>query len=324
MARKPRVHFPNAFYHVIVRGNQKQDIFLDPRDRHRYLSFLADYKARFQFHLYAYVLMRNHVHMLIEVESIPLSRIMQVLQFRYTQYFNRRYGKVGHLFQGRYTAMVCDKEAYLLELVRYIHLNPVRSSLTPNPEGYPWSSHGNYLGTVKDNLPDVDFVLGQFSASKQNAIRQYKQFVLDGLHLAHEPKYYDLKDQRFLGTNDFVKRLPNVREIEVDYSTHLPIEDIVREVGNLVETTRDRMHSMTRNRKGAFGRSLVAFLARKVSNHKVKEIAAFFRREPMTISQAIIKVEGLLQKDADLARKLSVIERNLIEKRKEKYLISIA
>lgn len=324
MARKPRVHFPNAFYHVIVRGNQKQDVFLDQRDRRSYLLYLAEYKARFQFHLYAYVLMTNHVHMLIEVESTPLSKIMQALQFRYTQYFNRRYGKAGHLFQGRYTAMVCDKDAYLLELVRYIHLNPVRSNLTPNPEGYPWSSHANYLGKAKDNLLDVDFVLGQFSASKSNALRQYKQFVLDGLHLAHEPKYYDLKDQRFLGTNDFVKRLPNIREIEIPYSIHIPIEDIVREVGNLVETTRDRMHSMTRDRKGALGRGLVAFLARKVSGHKVKEIAAFFRREPMTISQAIIKVEGLAQKDTDLARKLNVIERNLIEKEKEKYLISIA
>ena len=134
MARKPRIHFPGALYHVITRGNRRQGIFLDEKDLQRFLTYLSDCKNRFPFRLYAYALMKNHLHLLIEVEENPLSRIMQSLLFGYARYFNRRYGEVGHLFQGRYKAILCDKDAYLLELVRYIHLNPVRAKIVREPE----------------------------------------------------------------------------------------------------------------------------------------------------------------------------------------------
>ena len=123
-----------------------QGIFLDERDFKMFLAYLLDYKNRYGFHLYAYALMKNHLHLLIEVEEIPLNRIMQCLLFRYTRYFNRRQGEVGHLFQGRYKAIVCDKDAYLLELVRYIHLNPVRAKIVKVPEDYVWTGHLSYLG----------------------------------------------------------------------------------------------------------------------------------------------------------------------------------
>ncbi len=116
MARKPRIHFSGAFYHVIARGNQKQAIFLDSGDFQTYLSYLAEYKSRFPFHLYAYALMKNHLHLLWETKEVPLSKIMQILQFSYTRYSNRKYRKVGHLFQGRYRAILCDKESYLLDM----------------------------------------------------------------------------------------------------------------------------------------------------------------------------------------------------------------
>jgi len=117
MARKPRIHYSGALYHVIARGNQRHDIFISEADFRTYLKHLAEYKEKYHFHLYAYALMRNHLHLLLEVEQIPLSRIMHVLQFRYTRYFNKRYGKVEHLFQGRYKAILCEKDVYLLELV---------------------------------------------------------------------------------------------------------------------------------------------------------------------------------------------------------------
>ena len=106
MARKPRIHFPGAFYHVIARGNQKQTIFLDKGDFRTYIAYLSEYKSKYSFHLYAYALMKNHLHLLVEVGETPLSKIMQVMQFRYTRYFNKRYEKVGHLFQGRYKAIL--------------------------------------------------------------------------------------------------------------------------------------------------------------------------------------------------------------------------
>ena len=146
MARKPRVEYAGAFYHVICRGNQRQAIFRNEADRKCYLERLEQYRERYGFKVYGYVLMSNHVHLLIETGQVPLSRIMQGLQLRYTGYFNRKYNKVGHLFQGRYKAILCDRGAYLLELVRYLHLNPQRMRSAIEAGTYRWSSHGAYLG----------------------------------------------------------------------------------------------------------------------------------------------------------------------------------
>jgi putative transposase len=110
MARKPRVHFAGALYHVMSRGNQGQSIFKDDRDRERYLDFLKEGQKRFGYRLFAYVLMGNHVHHLIQISHSPLSKVMQNILFRYTRYWNRRYKKTGHLFQGRFKAILCDRE----------------------------------------------------------------------------------------------------------------------------------------------------------------------------------------------------------------------
>jgi putative transposase len=169
MAGKPRIHFPGALYHVITRGNRRQGIFLDEKDLQRFLTYLSDCKSKFPFHLYAYALMENHLHLLIEVEEIPLGSIMQSLLFGYTRYFNRRYGQVGHLFQGRYKAILCDKDPYLLELVRYIHLNPVRAKILKRPEEYVWTGHLSYLGKRGEDLIDEGFVLDQLSDNRSLA-----------------------------------------------------------------------------------------------------------------------------------------------------------
>jgi REP element-mobilizing transposase RayT len=324
MARRPRVHFPNAFYHVIARGNQRQNIFLDEKDYQRYLSYLSDYKTRYEFHVYAYALMRNHVHLLIEVEATPLSKIMQALQFRYTRYFNTRYGKEGHLFQGRYKAILCDKDAYLLELIRYIHLNPIRSNLVRDLERYRWVSHQTYLGRKMDDLIGDDLVLRQFGRTKSVARRRYNDFIREGLDLDHQAKYYKVKDQRFLGEQEFLERIESKKVKDEAVLFEIPLEAIVREVGETVGITRDRIHSLSRDRRGALGRSLVAYLARKLSGYFVKDVAKYFRREPAMMSQGIMKLENLLRADEDLAERVEIIERKLIRNRRKKYFITNA
>ena len=136
MARKPRVEFEGAFLYVIARGNQRQKIFRDDRDRLYYLKRVEHYRERYRFIVYAYVLMSNHVHLLLETGKIPLSKVLQGIQFTYSQYYNRRYRTVGHLFQGRYKTIICDRDAYLLGLVRYIHLNPARIKNPEDLAGY--------------------------------------------------------------------------------------------------------------------------------------------------------------------------------------------
>jgi putative transposase len=325
MARKPRVHFPSALYHVIARGNRRQAIFLDEKDFITYLSYLSEYKSKHSFHLYAYALMKNHAHLLMAVEETPLSKVMQILQFRYTRYFNKRYRKVGHLFQGRYKAILCDKDVYLLELVRYIHLNPVRAGVVEDPKKYLWTGHLSYMGRGKVDLLDKDLVLSQFGKSKYQALRRYRQFVLDGLPLGHQKKYYEVKDQRYLGEDEFIDQIER-KKTGADSAVifEIPLKDIAMEVVNHMAIGRDRLYSLTRDRAGAYGRAIVAYLARKLVGSLVKDIARHFQREPMTISEAIIKIESLMEKDMVLARRIEDMRNNLMKRSKKKYLITVA
>ena len=145
MARRPRIEYPGAFFHVIARGNNREDIFHDDKDRRNFLKRLAFYLDECKVTLYCFCLMTNHVHLLLEMGQKPLSQMLQRLLTWHARYHNKKYDRVGHLYQGRYKAVLCDKDGYLLELVRYIHLNPVRAGLTTNPREYPWSSHKAYL-----------------------------------------------------------------------------------------------------------------------------------------------------------------------------------
>jgi len=148
MARKPRLHVPGALYHVIWRGNEQRQVFFDEDDCYRFYALLEEGVSRFGYRVHGFCLMPNHVHLALQAGKDSLSRSMQNLAFRYTQATNRKLGRSGHLFQGRYKALLVDRDAYLLELVRYIHLNPVRARLVADLADYPWSGHQAYLGKV--------------------------------------------------------------------------------------------------------------------------------------------------------------------------------
>lgn len=175
MARKPRIHFENAIYHVIARGNNKEDIFLSAADKRKYLDLVVKYKRLYDFEPYAYVLMNNHFHLLLAVHQWPLSKIMQGLQQTYTQYYNRKYEHAGHVFQQRYKAFLCSNDAYLLALVCYIHRNPQRANF-PAGLSYPWSSHKEYL-TGQGIIVNPLFVLEMFDKDVTRAVRRYADLV---------------------------------------------------------------------------------------------------------------------------------------------------
>src|ERR671918_2134329 len=158
MARRPRLLAPGLLYHVIVRGNQRQKTFLGDSDYRAYLERLGRYRKRWRVTVLAYCLMSNQVHLLVETGSEPLSKFMQGLQQSYTQYFNRKHHKVGHLFQGRYKAIVCEKDEYLLTLVRYIHLNPIRANIAKLDE-YTYSGHREYCGARASEVLETSRVL---------------------------------------------------------------------------------------------------------------------------------------------------------------------
>jgi len=309
---------------VISRGNRRQGIFHDEKDFNRFLDQLSDCKTRYSFYLYAYALMKNHIHLLLEVKGTSLSRIMQSLLFRYAQYYNRRHREVGHLFQGRYKAIVCDKGAYLLELVRYIHLNPVRAQVVKKPEDYMWTGHLSYLGRRRGSLIDEEFVLDLFGQERLLARQSYRKFVWEGIAEGHEEKYYQVKDQRYLGEDTFIERIEEARRKPEDWTYEIPLEAISREVSRAMGVGEDGLCSDRRDRKAAGVRGLMSYLARRISGYTVKEIADHFRRSSVTISEGIGKVEDLLRKDKAFAKKLNILSQNLIKGKRRKYRITEA
>lgn len=177
MARQPRIHVAGAVYHVIARGNNREAVFKESSDKQLYLQLLQHYKEKFPYQLWAYVLMDNHVHLLIRVVDDPLAKIMQGVQLTYTQYFNKKYQRVGHVFQQRYKAKMCRQDRYLLTLLRYIHYNPVKAGISADLN-YPWSSHQYYLqAQTSSSLVDIAFVLGLFSEQAADAVQGYRAFM---------------------------------------------------------------------------------------------------------------------------------------------------
>lgn len=212
MARPLRIEFSGALYHVTARGNARQDIFLDDKDRHRFLEVLGRVVSRFHLLLHAYCLMDNHFHLVVETPEANLSKAMRQLNGVYTQAFNRRHGRVGHVLQGRFKAIVVDRDSYLLELCRYVVLNPVRARRTRKPETYPWSSYRATAGLAPTPpFLTVDWLLSEFGRQRPVAQRKYRAFVAEGL--SHSSPWEHVQGQVLLGSEGFVERLaPGLRD----------------------------------------------------------------------------------------------------------------
>lgn len=212
MARPLRIEFPGALYHVTVRGNARQDIFLDDEDRQRFLGVLERAVSRFHLLLHAYCLMNNHFHLVVETPEANLSKAMRQINGVYTQAFNRRHGRVGHVLQGRFKAIVVDRDSYLLELCRYVVLNPVRARSTRQPDTYPWSSYRATAGLAPTPaFLTVDWLLSQFGRQRPAAQRRYRAFVAEGL--GHESPWEHVQGQVLLGSERFVEHLvPGLRD----------------------------------------------------------------------------------------------------------------
>ncbi|MDH3504664.1 MAG: transposase [Nitrospirota bacterium] len=288
MARKPRVEFPGALYHVIARGNRRTTLFHDEADYAAYLERLERYRRRDSLRCYAFILMSNHLHLLVETGEVPLSRTMQTLQFTYTQYYNGRYRKIGHLFQGRYKAILCDRDTYLLELVRYLHLNPARLRQPQDPWGYPWSSHGVYLGQSGPVEIETLPILEQFHRQVGPARKAYRQFLQEGLGMGHQAHYYEAVDQRFLGDERFLAELQGKTKAKNEVTVKGPKVSFPRILQAVAETTGyspDHLVRAGRERNPVATRAFLVYAAREWSDLSVKEIGRRLNRDPSMISR---------------------------------------
>ena len=287
MARKPRVEFAGAFYHVIVRGNQRRKIFYDDQDRLSYLQRLDYYRERYGFTLCAYVLMPNHIHLLLETGKDPLSTIMQGLQSSYTQMYNRRHRTVGHLFQGRYKAILCDQDQYLLELVRYIHLNPARMRSALDPWKYRWSSHQAYRGGKTAVTVQTTMVLGQLGKGIGAARRTYLQYMEEGLGTGHEEKYYQTADQRFLGDEHFIEEIASrAKDKEVrPGGPRVSFERLQAAIAKECGIDREALIGSGRRGEWVRGRRQLVYLARQWAKMTTRELGERLKRDASMISR---------------------------------------
>jgi REP element-mobilizing transposase RayT len=305
MARKPRVEFAGAFYHVIARGNRRGTLFHDAGDSAAYLTRLERYRQRDDLTCYAYVLMSNHLHLLVETGAVPLSRTMQTLQFTYTQYYNRRYGKTGHLFQGRYKAILCDRDAYLLELVRYLHLNPARLRQPQDPWRYPWSSHRAYLGAGTPVRVEAAKVLGQFHRQVGLARQAYQRFMREGLPTGHQARYYETVDQRFLGDERFLDAITRQTRAHHEVAVtppRVPFPQLLAAVAQATGVAADRLVRVGRQRELVASRAFLVYAAREWSGVTVKDLGRRLHRDPSMISRLYARYAK--QRDRGLEKRL--------------------
>jgi REP element-mobilizing transposase RayT len=308
MARRARVEFPGALYHVITRGNQRQSIFRDDQDRGKYLEILSSLKKQFTFRIPAYVLMLNHVHLLLESGAVPLSRIMQRLGSGYTQYFNRRHKQVGHLFQGRYKAILCDKDSYLLELTRYLHLNPVRAKVVTDPADYQWSSYRGYVGeTPGQQWLDSADVLDQFSKKVKEARKLYRQFVLEGKGEGHKEEYYDVLEGRFLGDKEFSEEIKAKAEVPGYVRMKIKPEALLGVACAVLERRRAEVIGAGKDRERVRAREVICYVGRNCTELSVTALAKSLGVDATCVSRSVARMENRLGIDKELKKVVDAI-----------------
>ena len=274
MARPLRIELAGGLYHVTSRGDRREAIYRDDQDRADWLAVLGEVCARFNWRCHAYCEMTNHYHLVAETPDANLSKGMRQLNGVYTQRFNRRHGVVGHLFQGRFKAILVERDTYLLELARYVVLNPVRAQMVSDAAEWPWSSYRAMVGlSPAPAWLETDWILGQFGDERDQCQARYAEFVVEGLG---QPSVWEgLRHQVFLGSDRFVQRAagasrPPEHLREVPRAQRRPLAE---PLAFFERTYPDRREAMAR-----------AFLA---GVYTMREIAEHFGVHYSTVSRAV-------------------------------------
>ena len=310
MARPLRINYPGAFYHVTSRGNERKAVFKSKRDREKFFEYLDSAAQRYDAVIHAFCLMNNHYHLLIETPTGNLPQIMRHINGAYTTYFNVKRARPGHLFQGRYKAILVEIDEYAKELSRYIHLNPVRAKMVKTPEEYEWSSYRFYIGETKPpKWLYRDFILGYFGNKVSIAQKEYRKFVsilvsekydspLDevvGSTLLGSPGFIAFIKDKFLSGKKSDKDLPALKELVKKAS----MQEIFGEVESVL------------GKQPALARSVKMFLCQRYTDEKLKDIGKHFGIGESGVSHASRRVNDKIRKDKKLKRKIAKIERKL-------------
>jgi REP element-mobilizing transposase RayT len=276
------MEYAGAIYHVTSRGDRQEDIFLDDDDRLIWLENFAQVCSRFNWRCHAWCLMDNHYHIVIETIEGNLSQGMRQLNGVYTQKSNRKHSRVGHVFQGRYKAILVQKDSHLLELARYVVLNPVRARMVNNVIDWPWSSYSAMIGNslVPDWL-EIDWLLNHFASSRRSSIEEYINFVRKGIGLS--PIWQELKHQVYLGDDTFMEKVQEKiglggKTSDLKEIPRMQRRAIAKRLGWYEKHSLDRDQGIVK-----------AYVS---GDYTMKEIADWFGVHYSTVSRVIKKQEG--------------------------------
>ncbi len=285
MPRPPRLHVDGGFYHVILRGNHREPIFHGPADRDRFAEIVAEVIERYRMRVHAFCWMTNHVHLAMQVNDAPLGPAMMRIGSRFARYMQRRSPTTGHFFERRYRAILVDADSYLLELLRYIHLNPVRAGVVADPIEYAWSSHRAYLGKTTVPWLTTDFGLRLFSDDASTARRAYAEFVLTGIGAVPDERLVkgSANDARVLGDDQFLAALSG----SVRAGSRLSLDDLIHGLSAMNNVSVESLSSAARSRATARVRVLVAHHAIALRIATLSAVARRFGRSASALSQSL-------------------------------------
>lgn len=315
MPRTARLDLPDLLQHVIVRGVDRCDIFRDDQDRRRFRNSFSKLLVQTGTECLAWSLLTNHFHILLRPRRSLLAPFMRRLLTGYAIYFNQRHKRSGHLFQNRYKSIVCEEDAYLLELVRYIHLNPLRAEMVEDLsdlDRYAWSGHSVIIGIQSLEGQNVDEVLSHFAKTKREATRLYKLFVADGVVLGKRDELGDGRrmtrerlgefgeepyDARVLGDGVFVEELRQRRELESKFPRSMEIKDIIAIVCRYFAIKPEELQLNSRATKIVDARSIICYLAVRQIGHSGVEVGNQVNLRRAGVSVAASRGEEKVKND---------------------------
>jgi REP-associated tyrosine transposase len=310
MPRPKRIHYEGAVYHITSRGNERRKIVMDDADRWQFLRLLGEVIEEEGVVCHAYVLMDNHYHLLLETPSANLSAAMWHLNGIYTQRFNKKHHRTGHLFQGRFKALVVEKDTYLKELCRYVVLNPVRAMMVKGPGDWKWSSYRATAGLEKgEPWLTTDWLLGQFGKSSQQARKGYRAFVADGIGKKESP-WEELYSRIYLGGEKFLDKVhevgrkhrnldvPKYQKQVVKAAPKAILEKVARVYG---EKPEEILKSGRRRRES---RDAAIYLLKRESGLSLKEIGKKMGVGFSAVGNQWSRIKVRLTKDREFARRL--------------------
>lgn len=322
MPRQARLDIPGALHHIMVRGINRADIFDDELDKVLFLERMGVLVAEGKCSVYAWAIMPNHIHILFKSGAVGISAVMRKLLTWYAQYYNRRHRRTGHLFENRYKSILCDEESYLLALIRYIHLNPLRAGIIKTVEeldSYPWCGHRTIIGKAEHHWTDSEYVLLQFGDTRRKAINKYRRFLAEGLERGEREEFSggglvrssggwsqvlamrrrgekDAFDERILGSGDFVSDV--MKEAEEAQLRQLKVKRAGKTIEELIKEECKKKGIMVAELKGGIrrwnvseARAIIALRSREELGLSAAEIARHVGVNTSSITRAIERIK---------------------------------